>query len=94
MSKDKQVKSFIFFGRSGCLLPLLIIFNLLWGWIFLKPRVWLITEGILILLFIINVYIIRRKIVSARSRRDDIIDVKGEVVEDKKTGSELFSSKK
>ncbi len=83
MNKDKRLKSFVFFSGSGCLLPALIIFNLLFGWIFLKPKLWLITEAILILLFVINGYIITRKIFSPSSKRGDVIDVKGEVVEDR-----------
>ncbi len=83
MNKDKRLKSFVFFSGSGCLLPALIIFNLLFGWIFLKPKLWLITEAILILFLIINGFIITRKIFSTSSKRDDVIDVKGEVVEDR-----------
>jgi len=83
MYKDKRLNSFVFFSGSGCLLPALIIFNLLFGWIFLKPKLWLIIEAILVLFFIINGYIITRKIFSASRKRDDVIDVKGEVVEDR-----------
>lgn len=84
MYRDKRLRSFVFFSGSGCLLPMLMIFNLLFGWIFLKPKLWLITEAILILLFIINSFIITRKIISTSSKkRDDAIDVKGEVVEDR-----------
>lgn len=82
MNKDKRLRSFVFFSGSGCLLPALIIFNLLLGWIFLKPKLWLLTEAILILLFMVNTYVIRRKIISISSKRDDAIDVQGEVVED------------
>ena len=84
MNKDKRLKSFVFFSGSGCLLPALIIFNLLFGWIFLKPKLWLITEAILILFLIINGFIITRKIFSSSSKKhDDAIDVKGEVVEER-----------
>jgi len=84
MNKDKGLRSFVFFSGSGCLLPALIIFNLSLGWIFLKPKLWLITEAILILLFIINSFIITRKIISTSSKkRNDVIDVKGEVLEDR-----------
>lgn len=83
MNKDKRLKSFVFFSGSGCLLPALIIFNLLFGWIFLKPKLWLLTEAILILLFMVNTYVIRRKIISTSSKRDDAIDIKGEVVEER-----------
>lgn len=83
MYKNNSIKSFVFFSRSGCLLPLLIILNLLFGWLFLKFWHWLIIEAILVLLFIFNIYIIARKIFSTSSKRNNVIDVKAEVVEEK-----------
>ncbi|MDD5592734.1 MAG: hypothetical protein PHV44_05530 [Candidatus Omnitrophica bacterium] len=82
MPRDNRVKSFVFFGKSGCLLPSLIVFNLFFGRIFLKPMPWLISEAVLLLLFIISSYAITRKMASYSSRHDDAIDVKGEVLED------------
>ncbi|MDD4980841.1 MAG: hypothetical protein PHC54_06225 [Candidatus Omnitrophica bacterium] len=43
---------------------------------------WLISEAVLLLLFIISSYAITRKMASYSSRHDDAIDVKGEVLED------------
>jgi len=84
MRHNEQIRSFVFFNRTGCLLPLLIMFNLLFGWIFLKPKEWLITEAVLLLFFIINGYIITRKIISGSSaKRHNVIDIEGKVVEDK-----------
>lgn len=74
----------VFLSRSGCLLPLLIILNLFFGWLFLKLWHWLLIEAILILLFIVNAYIITRKILFVSSRRDNVVDVEGEVIEEKK----------
>jgi len=111
MHKDKGLSSFVFFSGSGCLLPALVIFNLLFGWIFLKPKLWLITEATLILFFIINSFIITRKIISTSSKRDaevsashsgaskrndirdDVIDVKGEVVEDRHKRKEILDDR-
>ncbi len=93
MYKNGQIKSFVFFRRTGCFLPLLIILNLLFGWIFLKPKLWLLTETILILFFIINSFIIARKIISVSSKRDDAIDVKGEVVEDRHKRKEILDDR-
>lgn len=70
MRKGNSIKSFIFFSRTGCLLPLLIILNLFFGWIFLRLHYWLLTELILILLFVINGYIITRKINAFASKHD------------------------
>lgn len=94
MYQDKHLRSFIFFSGSGCLLPALIIFNFLFGWIFLKPRQWLITEAILVLFFIINGFIATRKIISSPSKkRDDVIDVKGEVVEERHKRKEILDER-
>jgi hypothetical protein len=83
MHKDRRLKSFVFFSGSGCLVPALIIFNLLFGWIFLTPRQWLITEGVLVLFFVINGFIATRKISSVYPRHEDVIEVEGKVVDDK-----------
>jgi len=91
MYKDKRLKSFIFFSSSGCLLPLLLIFNLFFGWIFLKPKPWLIIEAILFLLFMLNIYVIKRKIFSSSIKKyDDAIDVEGKVVGGIKNKKEEF----
>lgn len=82
--KGNRLKSIVFFSRTGCLLPLLIIPNLLFGWLFLKLWHWLLIEAILILLFIVNAYIITRKILFVSSGRDNVVDVEGEVIEEKK----------
>lgn len=82
MYKNNPIKSFVFFSRSGCFLPLLIILNLMFGWIFLKPIYWLLSEAILILVFMVSSYIMMRKILSP-SKRNEAIDVEGEVIEDR-----------
>jgi len=85
MYKDNTLRPFVFFSASGCLLPFLIIFNLLFGWIFLKPLHWLVIEAALVLFFIINGYVMTRKIISVSSKkRANVIDVEGEVVEDRR----------
>lgn len=67
----------------GCLLPFLIFLNLFLGWIFFKPLPWLLIEAVLILIFMINSFILARKIPSSFSKRNDVIDTEGEVIEDK-----------
>jgi hypothetical protein len=73
----------MFISRAGCLLPLLIVLNLIFGWIFFKPGTWLLVELILILLLALNSYFLAKKISSFPRRQADVIDVKGEVVGDK-----------
>lgn len=79
-NRDKAV---LFTARMGCFLPLLILFNLFFGWLFLKPAVWLLTECVLILFLIINTYILIKKIPSFSSRDTDAIYIEAEPVEDK-----------
>lgn len=81
---ERAAKSFVFLSSSGCLLPLLIIFNLLFGWIFLRPAHWLITEAVLVLIFAINGFVMTRRIISASSGNDDVIDVEAKVVDEKR----------
>ena len=64
------------------MLPALILINLFFGWMFLKTPVWLVFEGALILLFILNSYILVRK-VKKWAGPGNVIDVHGEVVEEK-----------
>jgi len=87
----------IWAGQSGCLLPLLIIFNLFFGKLFFhSTAIWLGIEGVLIFLFILKIHLFVRKISrqshrpqgrglpSARqSHRGRVIDVEGKVVEEK-----------
>ncbi|MFA4993513.1 MAG: hypothetical protein WC571_06060 [Candidatus Omnitrophota bacterium] len=89
----------IWSGQTGCLLPLLIILNLLFGRaVFNSTYLWLGIEAALILIFIIKMRIFMRKILQQlnpgssfgqshdRSNKPHgkVIDVEGEVVEDKK----------
>lgn len=45
---------------------------------------WLLIEAILILLFVLNAVFLTKKIFSDSPRRDDVIDIRGQVVDDKK----------
>lgn len=93
----------IWSGQTGCLLPLLIILNLLFGRVlFNSTYLWLGIEAALILIFIIKIHIFMRKILQqfgpegrglgsgTQSHRQQggphgrVIDVEGEVVEEKK----------
>ena len=83
MKRQSSVKSHTFFSYGGCLLPLLIISNLFFGWMFFRPKTWLSIEGVLILLFIINSYVLARRISSFSFKAHEAIDVEGEVIEDR-----------
>jgi hypothetical protein len=84
-------------GQSGCLLPLLIVFNLLFGRaIFNSAPLWLGIEAALVLIFIIKMYVFMHRIrkhlnstgfdsyAGGKNSRDKVVDVEGKVVEDKK----------
>jgi hypothetical protein len=75
---------------AGCLLPLLVFLNLIFGWLIFKPvTLWLAIEGILIVLFLLNSYIFIKRFSSFSSSKknknaiDNAIDVEGEVIEEK-----------
>ncbi|MFA5355998.1 MAG: hypothetical protein WC301_01120 [Candidatus Omnitrophota bacterium] len=84
MRNDKAFKSFVFLSGSGCMLPFLMIFNLFFGWIFLRPAHWLIVESILVLFFVVNGLIMTRRVISAPGEEDDVIDVEAKVVDEKR----------
>ncbi len=88
----------IWAGKSGCLLPMLIIFNLFFGRaIFNSTYLWLGIEAALLLLFIIKLQLFAQKIsqqfwpqgrgLASNSQshkpRGRVIDVEGKVVEEK-----------
>ncbi|MFA5090117.1 MAG: hypothetical protein WC510_03640 [Candidatus Omnitrophota bacterium] len=81
---NKSGGSFVFLSNSGCLLPLLIFLNLLFGWIFLKTSYWLLLEAVLVILFVVTSYKISRKVFSSYKKQDKIIDVEAEVIKDNK----------
>jgi hypothetical protein len=71
--------------QAGCLLPALILLNLFFGWMFLKTSTWLVLEGILILLLVLNSYFLIRKVKRwSVPAPGNIIDVHGEVVDEKR----------
>lgn len=75
-----------FFIKSGCFLPFLALFNLIFGWLVFPPLIWLSLEGILILLFIINSCILVRRLSAMASntdlsKRSGAIDVEGKAVD-------------
>jgi len=77
------MSSLLFVSQAGCLLPILILLNLFFGWLFFKPLSWLAIEAALIFLFLLNSYILARRISSASRKNRKIIDVEGEVQEEK-----------
>jgi hypothetical protein len=76
-------KSFILISHVGSFLPLLIILNLLFGWLFFSFIHWLLIELGLIILFILNSIIFTKKIFSTLSQDSDVVDIEGRVVEDR-----------
>lgn len=83
----KNPQSLFFFSQSGCLLPILIVLNLLFGWMFFRPLVWLLIEAALILIFLLNSFAAAKKIISGPPlKRRSAIDVEAEVVDEDKSG--------
>jgi len=86
---------YLWAGNLGCLLPLLIIFNLFFGrLIFGSLGLWLVVEALLILIFILNVRLVVSRIgrqftpegpdSRAPKPQGKVVDVQGQVVEDDK----------
>ncbi|MFH0738739.1 MAG: hypothetical protein V2A59_02630 [Candidatus Omnitrophota bacterium] len=75
------MKATVILANTGCLLPLLIILNLFFGWIFLEARYWLLLEAVLVLAFILSSYIIARRLLRSpkHKRNDGVIDVEGKL---------------
>jgi hypothetical protein len=93
------MKSLVFFSRTSCLLPFLAIFNLFFGWLFLKPGHWLIAEAVLVILFVLNGLILIRKMTSSLPQmrqgygRKDAVDTEAEVIEEGEKG-EAYEGKR
>jgi hypothetical protein len=86
---------YVWMGNSGCLLPLLIIFNLFFGqMIFGSTRLWLGVEAVLVLIFILKIKLITSRISrqfragdfdgQGHKRQGKVVDIQGQVVEDNK----------
>jgi len=78
-----QNKSFFLISHAGCFLPLLIMLNLLFGWLLFGFFHWLLIGLGLIILFILTSVIFAKKIFSSVSQDPGVIDIEGRVVEDK-----------
>ena len=83
MLKNTGIKSVVILSQSGCILPLLILLNLFFGWMFLKPLYWIGTEAALILLFFLNAVILSRSISDFSKKNSRVIDVDAEILEEK-----------
>ena len=73
----------VFISQSGCLLPLLIMLNLFFGLFIFKPLTWLLVGIVLALLLMLNSYAASRRSFAAPRKRGNVIDVEGEVVEER-----------
>lgn len=78
------MRSFIVLNQAGCLLPLLIILNLFFGWMIFKPVTWLVIGLILTALFLFNSIITSKKVSSYSTRYKNVVDVEGKPVDDLK----------
>ncbi len=78
----------VFSGQTGCLLPLLIILNFLFGRpIFNSTYIWLGVEVVLILIFLVKIHIFAKNITKQFYNQDShgrVVDVEGKVVEENK----------
>jgi len=86
---------YIGMGSSGCLLPLLIIFNLFFGkLIFNSTGLWLGVEVVLVLIFMLKIKLMASRInqhlssegpdQQSHKLQGKVVDIQGQVVEDDK----------
>ena len=78
------MRSVLIFSQTGCFLPLIFLINLIFGWMFFKPLTWFAIEGVILLLILINSLLLVRKISSLTKTKSNVIDIEGEVIEEKK----------
>ncbi len=77
------MRSIVILNQTGCLLPLLIILNLFFGWMIFKPLIWLTVGLILTIFFLLNYVLASRKTFSYPKHKN-VIDVEGKPVDDLK----------
>jgi len=66
----------IMLGRAGCLIPFLLVINLLFGWIFLGVFYWVLVEAALLIFFLATLSYYAKAIVSdIPCRYPDVIDI-------------------
>lgn len=81
MPRPSSYQSFVFLSGTGCLLPALVVFNLFFGWLFLRPAAWVMVEAALLLLLLVYTHFLRRKITRLQQKRDNVIDTDAEIIE-------------
>ncbi len=90
----QDARQFILLSQAGCLLPGLLLFNFVFGWLFLKPLIWIAVELVLLLLFMVNSVVTARKVMSVVSSKDDsVIDVEAQVVDDERAHTRITERK-
>lgn len=81
MRQDPRYRSVVLLGGAGCFLPSLIVFNLFFGWLFLRPAAWLLVEAVLVLLLLLYSRFLRSTSNRMREKRDKVIDTDAEIIE-------------
>ena len=77
-------KSFVYVSGSGCFLPIVLFINLVFGWLVFKPLLWLTIEGVLLFLFAVTSYVFVSRASRFAAKKDTVVDVEAEVLEEKK----------
>ena len=76
-------KAMVYIAHAGCLLPILLILNLFFGWLIFKPLIWIGLELVLLLGFVLSSYVFAKSILYSRPGNNEAIDVEAEVIEEK-----------
>lgn len=75
------MKPVVISARTGCFIPTLIVLNLFFGWMFFPPLQWVIIGVVLTVVFVAYYFILAKKMVKAYSKRKNVIDIEGRVME-------------
>ncbi len=68
-------------GGAGCFLAALCVFNLFFGWLFLKPRLWILVELTLVALLWVYNRLLLFSLRRAQKNREKVIDTDAEIIE-------------
>jgi DNA-directed RNA polymerase subunit RPC12/RpoP len=84
------------FGKISSILPTLIVFNLLFGWIIFGFYNWLLIGILLIFLMILTTIVFGKTVYSSFIRQEpknkDVIDVEGGALDDEQLGKDNWTA--
>jgi hypothetical protein len=81
MPRPAGFRSVVYMGGAGCFLASLVFSNFIFGWLFFKPRIWLLIEIVLIIALWLYTRFMRYKLTRMQQKQDKVIDTDAEIIE-------------